>query len=304
MKNMTHAKKSSKRQAWLADAMTAKEILVASRPFWWINTGAPFFVGYLSVTQSFSWPLLIGALYFLFPYNLFMYGVNDIFDYESDIKNPRKTGIDGSVLAKSKHKSLWWWILLTNLPFWVYFFLSGSCGANTWLLMIIFMALAYSVKFLRFKEIPLLDSFTSAFHYTSPFLYGVFFAGGNEWWLPAYATFYVWVMANHAFGAIQDITPDKEAGIGSIAVSFGAAKTILFCMLGYSVAAMLPVIFYGAKGVVVSLLLLPYVWLVAQTIPHRKNDQAPIFRRNWKRFLYANYIAGFLISMYLVLLAY
>ncbi len=166
------------------------------------------------------------------------------------------------------------------------------------------LALAYSVKYLRFKEIPLLDSFTSAFHYTSPFLFGIFFAGGQNWWLPAYITFYVWVMANHAFGAIQDITPDIEAGIGSVATAFGAAKTIILVLIGYTVSALLPIIFYGWKGVPVSILLTPYVYLVAQTLPKRSDDQAPIFRKNWKKFLYANYIVGFFLSLYLITLAY
>lgn len=284
--------------------MSLKEILVASRPFWWINTAAGFFVGYLVATGQFSWPLIVGTFYFLFPYNLFMYGVNDIFDYESDIKNPRKTGIDGSVLAKSKHPSLWLWIAATNIPFWAYFFLNGSCAANTWLLVMIFMALAYSVKYLRFKEIPLLDSFTSAFHYTSPFLFGIFFGYGQELWLPAFITYYIWVMSNHAFGAIQDITPDKQANIGSIAVSFGASKTIILVLSGYLTAAILPIVFYGWGGIVVSVLLSPYVFLVAQTIPHRSDDQAPIFKQNWKKFLYVNYMVGFLLSVYLILIAY
>ena len=284
--------------------MTPREVLVASRPFWWINTSAPFFAGYLVATSSFSINLIIGTFYFLFPYNLFMYGVNDIFDYESDIKNPSKTGIDGSVLAKSKHPKLWFWVAITNLPFWIYFLLSGSCGANTWLIVIIFMALAYSVKYLRFKEIPLLDSFTSAFHYTSPFLYGIFYGGGQEWYLPAYLTFYIWVMSNHAFGAIQDITPDRQAGIGSVATVLGASKTIWLVLVGYTVSAVLPLVFYGWYGIIVSILLSPYVFLVAQTLPKRSNDLAPIFRTNWKKFLYVNYLVGFLLSMYLIILAY
>ena len=280
-----------------------REVIIASRPFWWINTAAPFFVGYLSVTRAFSWPIIIGTFYFMFPYNLAMYGINDIFDYESDIKNPRKTGIDGSVLAKSKHPWLWFWVAVTNLPFLAYFFLNGSCGANVWLLVMIFMVLAYSIKWLRFKEIPFLDSATSAFHYTSPFLFGIFFADGLNLWIPAFITFYIWVMANHAFGAIQDITPDREGGIDSVATVFGAAKTIIFVLFGYTIAAILPVIFYGWHGIVVSALLLPYVYLVAKTLPARHDDQAPIFRKNWKAFLYVNYGVGFLLSLYLIMLA-
>lgn len=281
-----------------------REVVIASRPFWWINTAAPFFVGYLSVTKAPSLELILGTIYFLFPYNLAMYGINDIFDYESDIKNPRKTGINGSVLAKQKHPWLWLWIAVTNLPFIVYFFLTGSCAANVWLLVMLFMVVAYSIKWLRFKEIPLLDSVTSAFHYASPFMFGILYAGGLELWLPAFATFYIWVMANHAFGAIQDITPDREGGIDSVATVFGASRTILLCLTGYVVAAILPIVFYGRNGLFVSLLLLPYVYLVAQTLPSRQDDTAEIFKQNWKKFLYVNYAVGFVLSLYLIALTF
>ena len=111
-------------------------------------------------------------------------------------------------------------------------------------------------------------------------------------------------MANHAFGAIQDITPDREGNIDSIATVFGAARTIILVLVGYTIAAALPIIFYGWHGIVVSILLLPYVYLVAKTLPARHNDQAPIFRKNWKSFLYVNYGVGFLLSMYLIMLAF
>lgn len=281
-------------------AITFREVLLTSRPLWWISTSVPFFVGYLVSTGSFSWNLIIGSLYFMFPYNLFMYGVNDIFDYETDIRNPRKT----DVMPKSKHKSLWLWIFALNIPFWAYFFLIGSCTANSFLLIIIFMAFAYSIKYLRFKEIPLLDSLTSSFHYTSPFMFGILFAGGFNLWIPAFATFYIWAMANHAFGAIQDITPDREANIGSIATAFGATKTILLCLLGYSLAVILPLVSYGKYGVIPAILLTPYLYLVGQTWKSRNNDQAAIFKDNWNKFVYVNYGIGFLFSMYFIALAY
>jgi 4-hydroxybenzoate polyprenyltransferase len=229
-----------------------------------------------------------------------MYGVNDIFDYETDIRNPRKT----DVMPKTKHKSMWAWILLTNIPFWAYFFLNGSCTANSFLLVIIFMAFAYSIKYLRFKEIPLLDSLTSSFHYTSPFLFGILFAGGSNLWLPAFISFYIWAVANHAFGAIQDITPDREAGIGSVATAFGATKTIILCLVIYGIAVILPTAFYGAYGLIPSLLLLPYIFLVGQTWKSRSDDTAKIFTDNWNKFVYTNYVVGFLMSVYLIMLAY
>ena len=80
--------------------MTALRYLVlSSRPLSWVNTAFPFAVGYFVVTQRFDWVLLVGSVFFLIPYNFLMYGVNDVFDYESDMRNPRKGGAEGGVVA-------------------------------------------------------------------------------------------------------------------------------------------------------------------------------------------------------------
>lgn len=261
----------------------------------------PFVAGYFIMNGQVGITLAVGVVYFAFVYNLLMYGVNDIFDYESDIRNPRKVGVDGSVLRRSAHKSLWIWIVATTAPLTLWLMLIGGANASWWLLMMIFMVLAYSIGGLRFKEVPFLDSFTSSFHYTSPFLYGVMLAGSSQFYWPAFGAFFIWVMANHAFGAIQDITPDREAGISSIATKLGASRTILFVLGGYVVAAALPLVAYGLHGLLATLLLVPYVLLVSRTLPHRHDDQAPVFARAWKQFLYWNYAAGFIMTIALIL---
>lgn len=280
--------------------LTIKELLVVARPFWWVNTCAPFVASYFIIAGRVDWTLFVGVLFFAFGYNLMMYGINDIYDYESDILNPRKTGVDGSVLAKTKHPSLWRWILLVNIPLITWLYVVGNLPSNLWLTFMLFMVVAYSQKGLRFKEIPLLDSFTSSFHYTSPFIYGGLLIGAAELFLPAYIAFFVWVMANHVFGAIQDITPDRKANIRSVATELGASKTIVLVLTGYVVAACLPVVFYGWKAIVVSLLLAPYVVMVARTVPFRSKDTAPIFGKAWDQFLYYNYFSGFILTMLLL----
>lgn len=280
--------------------LTVKEVLVISRPTWWITTAVPFMAGYF-VTQGleFSWPLAIGTLYFLIAYNLLMYGVNDVFDYESDIRNPRKT----NVLARAKHKPLLWTILGVNLPFWLYFVLTGTVASGVFFGVIILMALTYSVKRLRFKEVPVLDSITSAFHYTSPFIFGVLFANGVELWMPAWLAFFLWAMGNHAFGAIQDIKPDKEAGISSIATKLGAERTLALVLALYLVAAVLPILEYGAKGLLPGLVLSMYIALAANTLPKRANPEHGLFRQSWHLLTVLNYVNGALVSIYLLLLA-
>jgi 4-hydroxybenzoate polyprenyltransferase len=281
--------------------LTLKESLVVSRPFWWVNTAAPFVASYFIINGLHDWTLVLGVLYFTYVYNLAMYGINDIFDYESDIRNPRKTGIDGSVLSKDKHPMLWWYIALTSIPLLIYLFVVGSWQANLWLAIMVCMVLAYSVKGVRFKEIPFLDSATSSFHYTSPFIYGGLLAASSQLYWPAYIIFFIWVAANHAFGAIQDITPDREAGIDSIATKLGAARTIILVLGLYALAALLPVVFYGLNGLLASVLLAPYVVIVARTLKNRDNDQSPLFRKGWKQFLYVNYAVGFVFTWILLI---
>lgn len=291
---MLHTKNKS------SNNLSIKELLVASRPFWWVNTLAGFVASYYIIGQQTNWTLVVGVVFFAFGYNLLMYGINDIYDYESDILNPRKTGVDGSVLPKVKHGSLWRWIFIINTPLIAWLYIAGNTPSNVWLTIMLFMVIAYSIKGLRFKEVPILDSFTSSFHYTSPFIFGGLLVNANELYIPAFITYFVWVMANHAFGAIQDITPDKKANIKSVATQLGAKRTIQLVLLGYIIAAILPTLYYGWYGLCVTVLLTPYVVLVSKTLPYAHNDQSPVFRRAWKQFLYYNYLSGFILTMLLL----
>lgn len=283
-----------------SNTISFKELLVVSRPFWWVNTAAGFIASYYIIAGKVDVTLLVGVIYFSFVYNLSMYGINDIFDYESDILNPRKTGIDGSVMSKAKHKPLFIWILITSLPSLAYLMVIGNLYANLWLAFMTFMVLAYSIKGLRFKEIPFLDSITSSFHYTSPFIYGGLLSGNSNLYWGAFIIYFTWVAANHAFGAIQDIAPDREAGIGSIAAKLGASKTITLVLSLYTIAALLPIALYGTKGIVASILLSPYVYIVARTLKDKDDDSSPLFKKGWNQFLYVNYVVGFVFTFILL----
>ena len=71
-----------------------RQLFVSSRPVSWINTAYPFAAAYLMTTRQVDAVLIVGTLFFLVPYNLAMYGINDVFDYESDLRNPRKGGAE------------------------------------------------------------------------------------------------------------------------------------------------------------------------------------------------------------------
>lgn len=94
-----------------------KTILVSSRPLSWVNTAFPFLIAYYGVTQRIDLPLIIGTIYFLIPYNIAMYGINDVYDYESDLRNPRKGGVEGAVLDRALHRPALWAVVVSNVPF-------------------------------------------------------------------------------------------------------------------------------------------------------------------------------------------
>ncbi len=156
-----------------------RTIALSSRPLSWVNTAFPFAAAYLTVTRELDLTAILGTLYFLIPYNLAMYGINDVFDYESDMRNPRKGGVEGAVLARAMHRPVLVAVLVTNVPFLVYLVAVGSAASVAVLAVSVFAVIAYSLKGLRFKERPILDSLTSSTHFTSPAVYGIVLAGVN-----------------------------------------------------------------------------------------------------------------------------
>ncbi len=66
-----------------------RAVLASSRPVSWVNTAYPFGAAYLLAGGGVDLAFVVGVVYFLVPYNLLMYGLNDVFDYESDVRNPR-----------------------------------------------------------------------------------------------------------------------------------------------------------------------------------------------------------------------
>ena len=241
--------------------------------------------------------LLLGTVYFLIPYNLAIYGINDVFDYESDLRNPRKGGIEGAVLAPRFHRPVLLAVAVTNVPFLVALVLVG--GPASWLVLAVslFAVIAYSLAGLRFKERPVLDSITSSTHFVSPAVYAVVLAGRgiDARSVLLLVAFFCWGMASHAFGAVQDVPADRAGGIESIATVFGARPTVWFAAVLYLAAGVL-VLLSGWPTWLAAFVALPYVVMVA---PFLAITDATAQRANggWRRFLAINFVAGFLITI-------
>lgn len=276
------------------------QLLVASRPVSWINTAYPFAAAYLLTTRQIDATFIVGTVFFLIPYNLAMYGINDVFDYESDLRNPRKGGAHGAVLDRRLHTVTLWAAALTCLPFTVYLVIVGTPASSAVLAASLFFVVFYSAPPLRLKERPFLDSVTSSIHFFSPAVYGLVLAGAVWTWQLALVVvaFALWGIASHAFGAVQDVRADREAGIASIATARGARWTVRFALVCYAAAgaAMLGTAWPGPLA---ALLVVPYL---ASVWPFRgvTDDTAETATRGWRRFLWLNQLAGFGATLLLI----
>lgn len=281
-------------------ATVARQLLVASRPVSWINTAYPFAAAYLLTTRQVDLTLVVGALFFLVPYNLAMYGINDVFDYESDLRNPRKGGAHGAVLDQRMHAVTLWAAGLSCLPFVAYLVAVGS--PPSWLVLAagLFFVIFYSAPPLRLKEVPFADSLTSSIHFFSPAVYGLVLAGAQWTWqlVVVIVAFAFWGVASHAFGAVQDVAADRAAGISSITTARGARWTVRFALACYAAAgvAMLATAWPGPLAALVAVPYLVAVW------PFRRvtDETAASATRGWRWFLWLNQLGGFLVTLLLI----
>lgn len=275
-----------------------QRLFLVSRPVSWINTAYPFAAGYLIFGGGLDTTFVIATLFFLIPYNLLMYGINDVFDYESDMQNPRKGGIEGAVEAKQYHGLILRSSVLLSLPFVAALVVVGTLPANIVLSVVLFAVISYSFKGLRFKEKPVLDSITSSAHFVGPLVYALaLFDFPTTAW-PYVIAFFLWGMASHAFGAVQDIVPDRSGGLASIATVFGGKWTVRLSVILYLISGLI-VLFSSPVGIGVALAAALYAVNIA---PYWSISDANSGRANraWRRFIYLNLITGAIVTMTLL----
>jgi 4-hydroxybenzoate polyprenyltransferase len=277
-----------------------RALLLTSRPLSWVNTAYPFAAAYLLATNRVDAALIVGTVFFLVPYNLAMYGINDVFDYASDVRNPRKGGVEGALLRPAHHRATLWTAALIPVPFVVYLVVVGSWVSDLVLAVSLFAVVAYSVAGLRFKERPFLDSVTSSIHFVSPAVFGVALAGAAPTGplVALLAGYILWGCASHAFGAVQDVAADRDAGIGSVATVIGARATVRLALVLYLLAGAL-LLATPWPGPLAAILVLPYAANVAPWWSVRDADAAGA-NRGWRRFLGINYVTGFLVTLLLI----
>ena len=276
-----------------------RTLVLSSRPLSWVNTAFPFGLTYYLFVGNFDAVFVVGSLFFLIPYNVLMYGINDVFDYESDLRNPRKGGVEGALLPPELHRPMLLVSTLLPLPFLVPLVAWGSVASTGVLALALFFVVAYSAKNIRFKEVPFVDSVTSSLHFVMPAIFAMTLVGEDltPLALTLLGSFFFWGMASHAFGAVQDVAADREAGVGSIATVIGAKGTVRFAIGLYVLAGLLLLVTPWPLPLI-ALVVILYVGALAPWWSVSDEDSWKA-NRSWRWFLGLNFVAGAVVVLVL-----
>lgn len=200
-----------------------QRILHISRPVLWINAIGPAVIGMWLAGSLWDWSALPVLLWLTLPFNLLIYGVNDVFDQDTDALNPRKGSVEGARILSSEVRVILLWVVVANVPFVVWFALTVPAAALAWMAVYLVVFVFYSAPPLRFKARPFLDSLSNA-AYAFPLVFVPFALHSTPVW-PAALGLMAWSVAKHAYDAVQDIEEDRAVGITTTAVLLGARGT-------------------------------------------------------------------------------
>lgn len=274
--------------------LSLKQLFNISRPRFWVYVFGTFFLGLffsgVPIAESLTNPLTyLLALYFTLPANILIYGVNDLFDYETDKLNSKKGEYE--VLVRPKyHKALTILILALNLPFLALIPFLPSMTILS-IAAFLFFGIFYSVTPIRAKTKPFLDAFFNIL-YVFPAYVGHFLDGHTAFTLAPLLAATCWVMAMHAYSAIPDIKADSKAGLATIATVLGKTGTLIFCSLMYLISGLLVIPYIGMFAI-----LLAGLYLAMMIFSFRKKDIMPIYRY----FPFVNTVSGMVLTLIAIL---
>jgi 4-hydroxybenzoate polyprenyltransferase len=234
-------------------ALPLRRLLVVSRPALWINTVGTLVTGVWLTGRLYTLDPVVLALllYLTLPFNLLIYGLNDLSDREEDARSSRKGGWQGARLSVAEGGPLMTMTLAINLPALVGLAVLLPPAASTLLAVSAGLFAAYSLPPLRLKGRPFLDGLSNVAYALPLALPALALGSGVPWWpllaLMAYS------VGKHAFDAAQDIPADREAGTRTVATVLGVRGTAAYALAWFALA--------GALLLPVSLLTAVALWL-------------------------------------------
>jgi 4-hydroxybenzoate polyprenyltransferase len=216
-----------------------RRALVVSRPALWVNTVGTLVTGVWLTGRLYTLDAGVLALlaYLTLPFNLLIYGLNDLWDQEEDARSSRKGGWQGARLRAQEaapllRATLWW-----NLPALAGLSVLLPPAATLLLLASALLFAAYSLPPLRLKARPFLDGLSNV-AYALPLALPALALGSPVPWWPLLALM-SYSVGKHAFDAAQDIPADRAAGTRTVATTLGARGTAAYALTWFVLASAL-----------------------------------------------------------------
>jgi 4-hydroxybenzoate polyprenyltransferase len=273
--------------------LSFKDILRTSRPLLWLNTSILWVWGLLVLGIFLTWADVVMIFYFTLPFNLWLHGINDVYDHASDLLNQRKGSDEGALLPRLLHAPMLRATLLWNIPFWLFAIWQGNPLSTLLLAVFLFLGWAYSAPPIRGKSRPFVDSLINV-AYIFPYLIALAWhnASGDLWLgsFPAIIAFAGWSIASHAFTSIQDIEADREAGISTVATFLGKSNTTHFALLGYALAIIAAAQYHWQLGI-------PFLLYVGYVLWYRLDPTRERANRLYRIFIWTNSALGFMVTV-------
>lgn len=210
-------------------------VIAVSRPRFWPYLAGPYLLGVAASgeTNFYTRPIFyLFFLFFLFPANLFLYGINDYYDADTDRFNPKKK-VREHLLVPAERRIMQKIVIGAGLTYILVLTTSTSLMIVGLLLLLGLLSYFYSAPPVRFKKRTFIDS-ASNILYVLPAFIG--FAQATNY-LPSWRLMLsgaLWATAMHLFSAVPDIESDREAGLETTAVYLGHNQSLLACSLLWS----------------------------------------------------------------------
>ena len=289
--------------------MNLSRIIHISRPRFWIYELWPYMIwvlgAYITINSIYIWAsndllwwnwivILWFAFYFLIPANILIYGVNDIYDYETDKLNPKKAQWYEALVLPIEQQSLWKRILWSIIPFICMAGLQFSWELLVLLMLHLLFCVYYSAEPIRAKARPIRDCIFSASLYVLPAIVWYIIV---SWWLIWLNWWYIlgwwmWCIAMQIYSAIPDINADMQAWLQTTATALWSQWSIILCMVFYAFAVILS---YSVLWIISLVLWVAYLTMMIWTWV-RLHDISQIYTY----FPWVNMLSGMLIFLVLL----
>lgn len=239
--------------------MNLQTLVKISRPRFWLYAGGTFLVGIAagvtSATDLLSPLILVYILYFMIFANIYIYGINDLFDDDTDQFNDKKDDKEHRLRLLERSALTKWVIASLGIGIGLALFSPNITTGLFWFAFLI-LAGCYSAAPFRFKAKPFIDAASNVHYAVIGFLgYSMITGAIPPWW--ALLAAWAWTASMHIYSAVPDIESDAQAHLRTTAVVLGHRASIVVCTILWIITSVLVLYYFQVYPIVWIVLIYP-----------------------------------------------